>query len=639
MAVLTLKCTKNITVSSLYTTQSYSGNRLAFGRGSQSDEYRLLLGFDSISAVPEGCTISSAKLIVPKTTGALGSNASFEAQAARLTSSFTTSAKWESGNPSFTETGAATADTGTGHSGNITFDVTAIVQAWYTGTAQHGIVLRKAKTGGIHIKVAADKGAYITVTYAYNKSTLTASNGTLDTAQTLTINRNDSSFKHKIKYTCGDVTGYAAGSASAYTDAVSIQWTPPLSLAAENTEGTAVSVTLTLYTYTSGGKDIGNVSKTVSMAIPSSVKPSCSIAVTDDAGHADTYGNPIKGLSRLKVTITPTLSHGSEIASYSTTVNGATYTTAEFTTDALKTAGTNAIKATVKDKRGRSGTATVNVEVLDYNAPVISSLSVHRCDADGTANEEGDHVQVILSALVTPLNNKNTATYTVKHKKTSESSFTSEVIGALANVYTAEDYSFIFAADTGSVFDIQVVVADAFNTTTKGTSVSTAFTLMHWTADGTGMAVGGIGESGKFISRIPAEFHGNGIPVTIGDTGWNAMGFTDAVSASGSNYGRHENGDCYYRVINNNHVYVAFNCAFSYTGSAIYVNANQIPAEYRPKRNVYTMCAVGGRTMARIVVTSTGHVVIDWVQVISAGAATTSATVNWMDAYIDYWIE
>ena len=119
---------------------------------------------------------------------------------------------------------------------------------------------------------------------------------------------------------------------------------------------------------------------------------------------------------------------------------------------------------------------------------------------------------------------------------------------------------------------------------------------------------------------------------------WTALGLSSSVKVSASDRGRHTNGDMFYKVVDGNHVYVAFNCAFTYAGSAIYANATQIPAAYRPARNVYAMCAVGGRSTARIVVTSTGHVVIDWVQVISAAEATTSAEVSWIDGYIDYWI-
>jgi hypothetical protein len=119
---------------------------------------------------------------------------------------------------------------------------------------------------------------------------------------------------------------------------------------------------------------------------------------------------------------------------------------------------------------------------------------------------------------------------------------------------------------------------------------------------------------------------------------WSELGLSSNVSASASNFGRYTNGNCYYRVVDENHVYVAFNCAFTYSGSAVVVNKNAIPEGYRPARNVYAMCAVGGRSIARIYVNSSGNVGVDWIQVLTAGAATTSANVSWVDGYIDYWV-
>lgn len=338
-------------------------------------------------------------------------------------------------------------------------------------------------------------------------SSLTAGNGTLGTAQTLSISRADSTFKHKITYVCGDVSGYAAGSSTAFTTATSISWTPPLSLASQNTSGTSVSVTLYLKTYTSGGTQIGSVTKTISCAIPASVKPSCTVEVTDPTGFATTYGSFIKGLSKFKVVVKPTTSHGSPIASYHTTANGATYTAASFTTGVLKSSGNLTVSATVKDKRGRSGSASVTKAVIDYTAPVIVKLTVDRCNEDGTANEQGDFAKVVFSATVTSLNSKNKAEYTLKYKKSTEDDYTEVGLDEIANTFSVTNKSYIFEADSGSSYDVELSVADNFSTTKRATSVSTGFVLMHWKADGTGIGIGKIAEeSDLFDVGLKARF-------------------------------------------------------------------------------------------------------------------------------------
>lgn len=125
--------------------------------------------------------------------------------------------------------------------------------------------------------------------------------------------------------------------------------------------------------------------------------------------------------------------------------------------------------------------------------------------------------------------------------------------------------------------------------------------------------------------------------VTEGDSGWIDLGLSSSVSSDASNCGRNGAG-CYYKVVNGNHVYVAFDCAFTFSNSSIQVNANMIPEGYRPARNVYAMCATGGRAIARVFVTSAGMVGIDWIQVLSSAETTTSSTVKWIDGYIDYWV-
>lgn len=344
------------------------------------------------------------------------------------------------------------------------------------------------------------------------KSTLSVADGTLGTAQTLTITEKASAFVHKLYYSCGDSGNvYILGGASATSSTLSLSWTAPLSLAAQNTTGTSVSIKFTLATY-NGSTLIGSNTYTKTFAIPASVKPSCTVAVGDPMGYESKYGGYIKGLSKFEVTVAPTLAHGSAIASYSTTANGATYTTQTFTTGVLKSYGTLEIKATVKDKRGRSGTGSVDVTVLNYAIPKISKLTVGRCDknADGSvvANDKGAYVQVVFSGSVTSLSNKNSAKYTLKYKKSTDSSYTTVNLSDYNNVYSVSNISYVFAADTGASYDVRLEIKDDFKTTIQNTSASTAFTLMHFSKGGTGIGLGKIAEEENLLDiGLPVRFN------------------------------------------------------------------------------------------------------------------------------------
>lgn len=122
-------------------------------------------------------------------------------------------------------------------------------------------------------------------------------------------------------------------------------------------------------------------------------------------------------------------------------------------------------------------------------------------------------------------------------------------------------------------------------------------------------------------------------------THWQDLGLSSNVTAAGTSMGRTPYG-CSYRVVDENHVYVAFNCSFEYTvdGGSIIVNSTSIPEKYRPTRNVYAFCATGGRYVSRIYVNTSGNVAIEWVQFLYDTSATGSHIGTWIDGYIDYWV-
>lgn len=330
------------------------------------------------------------------------------------------------------------------------------------------------------------------------KSTLSVANGTLGTPQTITVTRLSTSFTHSITAVCGNSTLYIKADGSTSTSEVKhsdcdIPFTPPLSWAAQNTTGTSVSVKFTLTTY-NGSTNVGNNTYTKTYTIPDSVKPSCSIEVSDPTGYATTYGGYLKGLSKFKVVVTGTPNQGSAIASYQSTANGATYNKSSFTTAVLASSGTLTIKSTVTDKRGRTGTTSKSLTVLNYAKPSITALSVHRCNEDGSANAQGEYVKVVFSSSVTALSNKNTATYKLEYKKTTESTYTTVDLTDYNNNYAVSDAAYIFPADSGSSYNVRVIAADNFDTGAKTTSASTGFTIMHWLASGLGMAIGKVSE-------------------------------------------------------------------------------------------------------------------------------------------------
>lgn len=341
-------------------------------------------------------------------------------------------------------------------------------------------------------------------------STLYAYDGSLDAEHTLTINRKADTFKHRLTYRCGDVSGYIAGSANSFTTETSIKWTPPIGLAHQNTTGTSVPVVYTLYTYTADGVHLGTETTTVTCTIPNSVKPSCSISLTDPSGWMNTYGKPVQGISSINIKVTAQTSYSSPIASYAIDANGTKYSDAEATTNVLANAGTFKVNATVKDKRGRSGSATTSLDVLAYTKPQVTALNVYRCNQNGTENAQGEYVRVVFSAAVTNLVNKNPATYVLRYKKSTATSFTEVSLSELNNVYTVTDKTYIFPADSNASYDVEVTATDNHGSATRTTSASTAFTLINWNASGTGMAFGKVSEKENAVEFALDLYDKNG---------------------------------------------------------------------------------------------------------------------------------
>ena len=380
---------------------------------------------------------------------------------------------------------------------------------WSTGNQT--ISNKTSGSTSLSIRVYSGSGSSRNTTYSYSMavspagSTLTASNGTLGTAQTITINKQNASFTDTVTYTCGSQSG------TIVTDTLSgsVSWTPPISLASEVTDSTSVPVTLTTTTK-SGGTTIQSNSLTITCAIPASVKPSCTVAISDPTGYATTYGAYVQTKSTLQSVITATTSYGSPINTYSTTADGNTYTTQTTTTPVLQNTGAQNVVATVTDKRGRtSDAATAAYSVLAYAQPTLSSCVIQRCDSGGTADPEGHYMSVDFTGVITALNNHNSAVWAIRYRVTGAGTWTDVALPSLTGNYAPTHQEIIAAADANT-FEVEVRATDDFGTTTVGTgSIPIAFTIMNWRTEGDGMAIGGINTKTGFQMYMDSEFTGD----------------------------------------------------------------------------------------------------------------------------------
>jgi hypothetical protein len=130
------------------------------------------------------------------------------------------------------------------------------------------------------------------------------------------MNRNSSSFTHTVRYQFGSKSGTIATGVGTGTT-----WKIPLELMDLIPTTTSGSGTIYVDTY-NGSTKIGTKYCGFTATVPASVKPTCSFTLDDITDIEDVYGSPVKGLSKIKVTVTGNTAYSSPIASYEIVANG-----------------------------------------------------------------------------------------------------------------------------------------------------------------------------------------------------------------------------------------------------------------------------------------------------------------------------
>ena len=317
-------------------------------------------------------------------------------------------------------------------------------------------------------------------------------------AVTFTITRPNTSVTHTLTYKVGDTT-YTIG--SGITTSKSYTFPTSLINSFPNNETASIVVTCT------SSNGVASTT-TVYLTVPSSYVPSCSLVISDVGNVPSSWGIWLKTISKIKGVITASGTAGSTIKSYSTSANGSSYTSSTFTTAVLKNKGSQTIKTTVTDSRGRSSSDSETINVVDYFVPSLSSYSVVRCLEDGTEDNEGTYGKVKCKYSIAPINNGtsdlNTKSLVVKYGDETKTFALSSYSGTLE---AAEYFSGLSNA-SGHNFEFYII--DYFNPNgiLYNFTMTPSFTTVSKLAGGKGITFGQVATQEGFHSYMDAFFHG-----------------------------------------------------------------------------------------------------------------------------------
>lgn len=313
---------------------------------------------------------------------------------------------------------------------------------------------------------------------------LSASSVNMGSSVTITTTATNSAYRHTLRYAFGNASGTIASNVAS-----SHSWTPPLDLAKQIPSTTVGYGTIYCDTY-SGSTLLGTKSVSITLYVPSSVKPSAgtlSAAINSDTSGTGKY---VKGMCKAKITLSGSSgSYGSSISSYSITGGGYNVNSTSLTTDTLTTSGTITFTASVTDSRGRtSNSVTCSITVLNYTKPSVSSCKVYRCDSSGNAANAGTYFAVECTASYSSGISGNTLTISAKYKKSSDSSY-----GSATSCTSGSKKVIAGSLSTSSTYDVQITVSDKYNSVTLNYSLPTKSTLLSFIKN-TGAAIGKVAE-------------------------------------------------------------------------------------------------------------------------------------------------
>ncbi|WP_164682181.1 DUF859 domain-containing protein [Streptococcus hyointestinalis] len=293
------------------------------------------------------------------------------------------------------------------------------------GTKSFNFAARFNGAGGWSPNTLTIGTGTFTLTTIPRMSTASVGGGVIGSSVNITINRQNDSFTHTVRYAWGGKSGTIATNVG-----TSCTWSIPMDFANDIPNATSGTGTIYIDTY-SGSTLTGTKSTNFTASLPSNIKPSFTgLTLTDTNTQVKALmsgNNFVQVLSNVQVNFNGQKgAYGSTITGYKAELVGKKQVTNSNggTLGIMNFNGSAVIRACVFDSRGRqSDTKDMTINVLEYFAPALS-FSVARSGSTSST------FTITRNAKIAPLmisnSQKNVMTLTFRVAKLGSTSFSSD---------------------------------------------------------------------------------------------------------------------------------------------------------------------------------------------------------------------
>lgn len=326
------------------------------------------------------------------------------------------------------------------------------------------------------VQATASDATYTNPVVAGNNMTINITNSAIST----------STLSHRIDFAIGNYSDYV----NLNVGVTSTTYIVPSGWVNAITGSDSGICTMTLSTYSSG-TFVGSKSYSVTIQVPSSMKPTIGSVTTTriDNSVPSGWGIYVQGKSGVTITANNCSGvNGSTITKY--VISGgmsATQSTNSFTLNPIQSYGTITFTITITDSRGQTASQSVSIYVYAYSVPSITNTEAYKCTSNGTRSSSGRYLALKMTATYTTLGNNNSLALRAYYR----------VMGASTWTYATALTSGVTTIIGGSLdpeqnYEVEFVAADSLSTVQRVVDINSVAYTLHFKNGGLGMGIGRI---------------------------------------------------------------------------------------------------------------------------------------------------